>query len=376
MRWTSSVLNLSVAPMLKLTGCLLSCPLLHGRDRLHGSSWRFLPHRRCRFRRDGGGGSRRLLFRETLLEGFHQVNHGSHMRLGHFGHFLAFELGGNHRAYIFLILVPIFLRFEWSRKTLDKLPRELFFLLFHFDLIGRNGFGRANLIGIEHRVQRHALGPWPDNHDVFTLMHGELGDGSVTGLLHSLHEQLISLRPSVLRGNVIRGVEVQRVHLLQLHELQNLHHARRGRLDLVEFLFAEQHVLILFVFVALHNFRPFHVAIANGTKQGLLEARVALLVELVEANSFAASRRSHADGHRNQAKREVAFPDGRSHIGTPSTAALWPCAIFLRLAALRARSKMHPYPVMLILQSRPGSGSKATLRPTRRHGIESVHGQA
>src|SRR5438093_232412 len=41
----------------------------------------------------------------------------------------------------------------------------------------------------------------------------------------------------------------------------------RGRLDLVEFLFAEQNVLILFVFVAFHNFGPLHVTVTNGSKQ-------------------------------------------------------------------------------------------------------------
>src|SRR5260370_9189878 len=184
---------------------------------------------------------------------------------------------------------------------------------------------------------------------MFMLMHGELGDGSVAGFFHSLHEQLISLHSSVFRRDVIGGIKVERIHLTQFHELQDFYYARRRRLDLVEFLFVEQHVLILFVFVALHNFGPFHVAIANGTKQGLLEARMALFVELIEADSFAASRRSHADGHRNQPKCKVTFPDGRGHINTPSTAALWPCTIFLRLSALRARSKMHPYPVMLIL---------------------------
>ncbi len=78
---------------------------------------------------------------------------------------------------------------------------------------------------------------------------------------------------------------------------------------------------------------------------------MALFVELVETDSLAARRRSHADGHRNQAKREVAFPDGRGHIGTPSAAALWLRTIFLRLAAHQLRIKMLSCPVMLILQS-------------------------
>src|SRR5580704_5479695 len=77
---------------------------------------------------------------------------------------------------------------------------------------------------------------------------------------------------------------------------------------------------------------------------------MALFVKLVKTDSFAASRGSHADGHRNQAKREVALPDGCGHIDAPSTAALWSCAIFLRLAARRPRSKMHPRSIMLILQ--------------------------
>src|SRR5207249_10582326 len=114
------------------------------------------------------------------------------MWLRHFGHFLALELGSDHPPHILLILVPIFLWLERSRKTFNELPRQLLFLLFHFDLIGRNGFSRAYLIGIEHRVERHALASWPDDHDVFALVHGELGDRSVTGLFHGLHKQLIS----------------------------------------------------------------------------------------------------------------------------------------------------------------------------------------
>src|SRR5260370_12934982 len=210
-------------------------------------------------------------------------------------------------------------------------------------------------MGKERGVQRHGVGSGPDNHDVFQLMHGELGDGSITGLFHCFHEQLICLHSSVFRRHVIGGIEVERIHLTELHELQDFHDARGGRLDLVEFLFAEQDILILFVFVALHNFRPFDVSIANGTKQWLLETRMALFVELVETDSFAAGRSRHADGHRNQAKRELAFPDGRGHIDTPSTTALPPCRIFLRSAAHWARSKMHPCPVMLNLQSKPRS---------------------
>src|ERR1700731_4977645 len=57
-----------------------------------------------------------------------------------------------------------------------------------------------------------------------------------------------------------------------------------------------------------------------------------LFVELVETDSFTASRRSHADGHRNQAKREVAFPDSRGHVSAPSTTALELCTSFFKVS--------------------------------------------
>src|SRR5260370_18681660 len=131
MRWTSSVLNLSVAPMLKLTGGLLSCPLRHGGDRLHGSRWWLLTHRCCRFGSDSSR-SRRLLFREALLEGFHQINHGSHMWLGHFGHFLPLELGTAHRLHLLLLIVSVFLWLERSRETPHVTVTQLSFFSFSF----------------------------------------------------------------------------------------------------------------------------------------------------------------------------------------------------------------------------------------------------
>src|SRR5437879_11182724 len=100
------------------------------------------------------------------------------MRLGNFGYLLALELGSDHRAHILLILVPISLWLERSRKTFNELSRQLLFLFFHFDLVSRNGLRRANLIGIEHHVQQHARSPLPDNHDVLPSLQGELRDYS------------------------------------------------------------------------------------------------------------------------------------------------------------------------------------------------------
>jgi len=118
-----------------------------------------------------------------------------------------------------------------------------------------------------------------------------LAIGAVAGVLHGAHQQLVSFHPGVLRRNVIRGVEIERVHVVQLDEFQNFHDFRRGRLNLVELLLAEEHVLILFILVTLYDFGALHVAVANRTKQGLFESRMAHIVELVEADALRRARR-------------------------------------------------------------------------------------
>ncbi len=106
--------------------------------------------------------------------------------------------------YIFLIFVAVLLRLKRSREAFNELMRELLFLILQLDLVGWNGLSRTNLIRIEHGVQRHTLRARPDNHDVFALMHGELGDRPVAGLLHRIGKKLVSLQAGILRVKVIR----------------------------------------------------------------------------------------------------------------------------------------------------------------------------
>src|SRR5258708_13422275 len=137
MRWPSSVLIVTVAPILKLTGGLLSRPLGHGGDWLHASSrWLLADGRHCFC--CGRRGCWSLLLRKALLESFHQINDRGQMRLGDFGNLLAFELGGNHGANVLLILITILLPIKRSRKTLDQRQPQVFPLLFAFHFSPRD----------------------------------------------------------------------------------------------------------------------------------------------------------------------------------------------------------------------------------------------
>ena len=130
-------------------------------------------------------------------------------------------------------------------------------------------------------------------------MHRNLCNGRVRRLFHRHHQQFVCLRSALFGPNVIRRVEIQWVHLVHLHELQNLHYVRRRRLNLVELLLREQHILILFVLVALHNFRAFHISVARRAHQRLLQPRIAHFVQLIEADSFAARGREQTHRYRN-----------------------------------------------------------------------------
>ena len=82
---------------------------------------------------------------------------------------------------------------------------------------------------------------------------------------------LVRLDPGVFRAEVVRGIEVEWIHLLQLHELQNFHNAGGRRLDFVQLFFGEEHVLVFFVLVALHNFGALHNSVVDRAKKRLLE---------------------------------------------------------------------------------------------------------
>jgi len=64
------------------------------------------------------------------------------------------------------------------------------------------------------------------------------------------------------------------------------------------------------------------LAVANGAKQRLPEAGMADFVELIETDAFATRGREHPHGYRNQAKGEVALPDGGCHVDSPSVSSL------------------------------------------------------
>ena len=160
--------------------------------------------------------------------------------------------------------------------------------------------------------------PRPDEHRVLALMHGQLRDGGVAGLIHGVDEQMVRFAAGVFGNQVIRAVEVERVDLVHLDELEDLHAVGRLRLDLLDLRVLHEDILVFDVLVPLDNLGALDRAVTRRAVQLLAHARVTRAVQLVEAHPFAARRGEQAHRDRDQAKGDIALPDSGGHGTSPS----------------------------------------------------------
>src|ERR1700733_15164470 len=260
-------------------------------------------------------GGRWSFFGDALFEGFHQVDDRSELRMLGGGDLLALALGLDHLLHAFHVIVFVFLGFERSGKAFDELLGEFFLgglgLGGGVDLAVLGDF--ANFVGVEHRVERHALGARANDDDVLSLVHRELGDSGVAGLFHCVEEKLVGFAAFVFGRDVVRSVEVERVDFIHFYKFQYFHGASGLRLDLVELFFLEEDILVLFVFVALDDFVAGNLALAVWAVQGHANARLADVVELVEADTLGARGGKQPNGDGDQPEGEVALPDRSRH---------------------------------------------------------------
>ena len=120
---------------------------------------------------------------------------------------------------------------------------------------------------------------------------------------------MIGLLAGVFGSGVVRSVKVKRIHFIGFDEFQYFHGARRGRVELVQFFFGEEHVLIFLVLKPFDNLGALDHAVASGAELRLTNARVAHRMELIQADALGSRSGKEPDGNGNQAKSEMALPD-------------------------------------------------------------------
>src|SRR4029078_2022211 len=112
-----------------------------------------------------------------------------------------------------------------------------------------------------------------------------------------------------VRGEVVGTLDVDRVDRRDLGELHEVDDAGRLRTDLGQVLFVHDDVASLLELVALDHFRQRHLALALRAPALLLDARLALAVELVEADGGGRiGGREDPDRDVHQADLEETFP--------------------------------------------------------------------
>src|SRR5262249_40898982 len=145
-----------------------------------------------------------LLFGDALFQSIHQIYHRRKFRMRDLGDFVAGALRFDHALHAFLILILVLFRFERSGEAFNELRGE--FLLGVLGLRSRVGaaiFGDlANFVGVEHRVQSHAVGAGANDDDVLALVHRQLCDRGVAGGFHGVEQKGVSFLAFIFRRDV------------------------------------------------------------------------------------------------------------------------------------------------------------------------------
>ncbi len=116
-----------------------------------------------------------------------------------FHNLLSFHLGLDHGHQVFAVTVFVFFRLKRGHQGFDEHLRHRQLFFFHDAGVCAELFHLADLVGIVHCVQQDALRPWPQNHNVFAIVHGDLGHAYATALAQGFKQQRVRLLARLVR---------------------------------------------------------------------------------------------------------------------------------------------------------------------------------
>ena len=151
-------------------------------------------------------------------------------------------------------------------------------------------------------MQHHSAFVRAQEHRVFAVVHGDLGDGDVFALFERLGEQGVGAAARFLGHHVIRRLEIDGIDVAGLHEFEDLHGLGGLRLDLLDLVGLDDDVFVLAELVALHDVGAVDDLAIRLTNVLLLEPRLVGAMEHVEGNAAAARTRKQAHGHGNESE--------------------------------------------------------------------------
>src|SRR5262249_5925745 len=128
-------------------------------------------------------------------------------------------------------------------------------------------------------------------------------------------------RDGTVGREVVRPLEIDRIDRRVVGESLEVDHARRLDLHLLEVLVADDDVAALLELVAFDEIAVRHLALALRAPALLLDARLTLGVQLIEAERRArVGCREHLDGDVHETDLEISLPRRTgSHRSSPPT---------------------------------------------------------
>jgi len=177
--------------------------------------------------------------------------------------------------------------------------------------LGEEGIGLLDLLLVVQRLKQHAFAAGPDSHQVFLAAQRQLAETNPLGLAHSVADDAERVLGELVSGREeIGGVVVERRDFGVVDELNKVERFLGFELHRFEFVVVEQHVLALFVFVALADILGIHRADALDHLL-VMDALAGRLVDLIEgrgSTGFVSRKHLHID--RNEAQAKLALPYG------------------------------------------------------------------
>jgi hypothetical protein len=171
---------------------------------------------------------------------------------------------------------------------------------------------RLHLGGVAELVHDEAVLERPQLDDVLLAAGRVRGHADEPGLEHRVVEQLVRALAALVRPEVVALLDVQRIDRGPRHELLERDRLRRDRVERLELLGREDHVLALAVLVALHRVLAVDDLVALRADVLLAEPGAVRVVQHVEVDvSARLVRRVELRRDRDEPER-----DGR---GTDAT---------------------------------------------------------
>ena len=238
-----------------------------------------------------------------LLERRHQV--GRLRRRGRLGggrdHLLALRLALDQRQDLVAVLVAVLGGVEVGGERVDQRLGHLELLLGRLAVRGvelvRDLVRRDDLVGEAHRRHRHHPVHRPQRGEVLLAAQHEARDRDLAGVLHRLDEQRVGLLGALVGAEVVGVIEVDRVDLVQVDEVLDLDRPRLLRVELLELVTGDDHVLLGGDLVPLDDVLVGHL-LAVGLRDALVaDPRAVGLAQLAEAHRLLRDGGVELHGH-------------------------------------------------------------------------------